>query len=123
MSTNEQPPTAPGRQTAPSTCTEGEARSGIREDLEAVWAISASDGPGAAVDAVLAVAGAALQRTAMEGDPRVPTDEAAGVALIVSEVVGIAEPAARRVLFRHAARRLALLGGDPSASLAAQLRL
>jgi len=95
----------------------------MRSDLEAVWAISASDGPGAGVDSVLSFAGAALQRAATEQDTKVPTDEAAEVAQLVSEIVGINEPAARRALFRHAARRLALLGGDPSASLAAQLRL
>ena len=95
----------------------------MRSDLEAVWAISASDGPGAGVDSVLSFAGAALQRAAMDQDTKVPTDEAAEVAQLVSEIVGINEPAARRALFRHAARRLALLGGDPSASLAAQLRL
>jgi signal transduction histidine kinase len=117
MSTNNEPRTATGRSTDPSTTP------GLREDLEAVWAISASDGPGAGVDAVLAFAGAALQRAAMEADTRVPGDEADEVAQLVAAIVGMAEPAARRVLFRHAARRLALLGGDPSASLAAQLRL
>ena len=122
MSTNEQPQTATGRPIDPSTSPQ-EARSALREDLEAVWSISASDGPGAGVDAVLAFAGAALQRVAMENDNLVPSDEAAEVAQLVSEVVGMTEPAARRSLFRHAARRLALLGGDPSASLAAQLRL
>jgi len=121
MSMNNEPRTATGRPTDPST--EDEIRSGMRSDLEAVWAISASDGPGAGVDSVLSFAGAALQRAAMEQDTKVPTDEAADVAQLVSEIVGINEPAARRALFRHAARRLALLGGDPSASLAAQLRL
>ena len=124
MSTNNEPRTATGRQTDPSPIPEEETRSGLREDLEAVWAISASDGSGAGVDAVLAFAGAALQRAAMEDDARVPAiDEAADVAQLVSEIVGMSEPAARRALFRHAARRLALLGGDPSASLASQLRL
>jgi signal transduction histidine kinase len=122
MSTNEQPWTATGRQTEASTSPEDGRRPGLREDLEAVWAISASEGPGAGVDAVLAFAGAALQRAAME-EGKIPADEAAEVAEFVSELVGMAEPAARRSLFRHAARRLALLGGDPSASLAAQLRL
>jgi signal transduction histidine kinase len=123
MSPNNEPRTATERPTDPSTTPEEEEpRSGLREDLEAVWAISASDGPGAGVDAVLAFAGAALQRAAME-DTKVPADEAAEVARVVSQIVDIAEPAARRALFRHAARRLALLGGDPSASLAAQLRL
>src|SRR4051812_33615059 len=112
MSTNNEPRTATGRPTEPSTAPEDEVRSGLREDLEAVWAISASDGPGAGVDAVLSFAGAALQRAAME-EPRVPSDDAAEVARIVAEIADIAEPAARRVLFRHAARRLALLGGDP----------
>jgi len=121
MSMNNEPRTATGRPTDPST--EDEIRSGMRSDLEAVWAISASDGPGAGVDSVLSFAGAALQRAAMDQDTKVPTDEAADVAQLVSEIVGINEPAARRALFRHAARRLALLGGDPSASLAAQLRL
>ena len=122
MSPNNEPRTATGRSTDPSPTPEGEPRSGLREDLEAVWAISASEGPGAGVDAVFAFAGAALQRAAME-DTKVPADEAAEVARVVSQIVDIAEPAARRALFRHAARRLALLGGDPSASLAGQLRL
>jgi signal transduction histidine kinase len=122
MSANNEPRTATERATDPSPSPEEEPRSGLREDLEAVWAISASDGPGAGVDAVLAFAGAALQRAAME-DTRVPADEAAEAARLVSGLVDMAEPAARRALFRHAARRLALLGGDPSASLAAQLRL
>ena len=51
MSTNEQPRTASGRQTEPATGPEADARSPLRADLEAVWAISASDGPGAGVDA------------------------------------------------------------------------
>ena len=123
MSPNDEPRTATGRSTEPSTPPEAEVRSPLREDLEAVWAISAPDGPGAGVDAVLAFAGAALQRAAMEENAKAPADEAAEIALLVSGIVGIAEPAARRALFRHAARRLALLGGDPSASLAAQLRL
>jgi signal transduction histidine kinase len=124
MSTSNEPRTATGRSTESSPIPEKEeARSGLREDLQAVWAISASDGPGAGVDAVLAFAGAALQRAAMNADTKVPTDEADDVAQIVSEIVGMTEPAARRAVFRHAARRLALLGGDPSASLAAQLRL
>src|SRR3954454_3890462 len=122
MSTNEPPRTATGRSADLSATSENEARSGLREDLEAVWAISASDGSGAGVDAVLAFAGAFLQRAAML-NTKVPGDEAAEVARLVAEIVDIAEPAARRALFRHAARRLALLGGDPSASLAAQLRL
>ncbi len=123
MSTNNEPRTATGRPTDAAPTSEAEVRPGLREDLEAVWAISASDGPGAGVDAVLAFAGAALQRAAMEAETKVPTDDAADVAQFVSEIVGMAEPAARRALFRHAARRLALLGGDPSAALAAQLRL
>ena len=123
MSTNNEPRTATGRSIDPSSTPEDGARSGLREDLEAVWAISASDGPGAGVDSVLAFAGAVLQRAAMEQDVKVPTDEAAHVAQLVSGIAGVAEPAARRALFRHAARRLALVGGDPSASLAAQLRL
>ena len=124
MSTSNEPRTATGRPTESSPIPEKEeARSGLREDLQAVWAISASDGAGAGVDAVLAFAGAALQRAAMNADTKVPTDEADDVAQIVSEIVGMTEPAARRAVFRHAARRLALLGGDPSASLAAQLRL
>ena len=124
MSTSNEPRTAIGRPTESSPIPEKEeARSGLREDLQAVWAISASDGPGAGVDAVLAFAGAALQRAAMNADTKVPTDEADVAAQIVSEIVGMTEPAARRAVFRHAARRLALLGGDPSASLAAQLRL
>jgi len=122
MSTNNEQRTATARSTGPSSSEDG-VRSGLREDLAAVWAISASDGPGAGVDSVLAFAGAVLQRAAMQQDTKVPTDDAAEAAQLVSEIVGIAEPAARRALFRHAARRLALLGGDPSASLAAQLRL
>jgi signal transduction histidine kinase len=124
MSTNNEPRTATGRSADPATSPETEVvRSPLREDLEAVWAISASDGPGAGVDAVLAFAGAALHRTAMDANATAGADHAAEVAQLVSEIVGISEPAARRALFRHAARRLALLGGDPSASLAAQLRL
>jgi len=123
MSTNNEPRTATERPNHSATSPEEEARAGLRSDLEAVWAISASDGPGAGVDAVLAFAGAALQRLAMDEDARARGSEAAEVAQLVSEIVGIAEPAARRSLFRHAARRLALLGGDPSAALAAQLRL
>ena len=65
MSTSNEPRTAIGRPTESSPIPEKEeARSGLREDLQAVWAISASDGPGAGVDAVLAFAGAALQRAA-----------------------------------------------------------
>jgi signal transduction histidine kinase len=56
-------------------------------------------------------------------DTRVSGGEAGEAARLVAEIVDSSEPAARRALFRHAARRLALLGGDPSASLAAQLRL
>jgi signal transduction histidine kinase len=123
MNINEQPRTASGRQTGPATGAPADARSALRSDLEAVWAISASDGPGAGVDAVFSFAGAALQRSAMEDAARPHVEEAAEVAQLVSEIAGVAEPAARRALFRHAARRLALLGGDPSASLAAQLRL
>ncbi|MGN6799363.1 MAG: hypothetical protein ACTHKS_14585, partial [Gaiellaceae bacterium] len=122
MSTNEQPRTATGRAADPSPAPEEQVRPGLREDLEAVWAISASDGPGAGVDAVLAFAGAALQRAAMEDETKIAADDAADVAQFVSEIVGMTEPAARRVLFRHAARRLALLGGDPSASRAAPHR-
>jgi signal transduction histidine kinase len=107
----------------PTTAEEVGGGSGLREDLEAVWAISASDGRGAGVDAVFAFAGAALQRDAMETDDKTATEEAAATASLVAEIVGVTEAAARRTLFRHAARRLALLGGDPSGSLAAQLRL
>src|SRR3954468_5499132 len=106
MSTNEHPRTATGRSADLSAASENEARSGLREDLEAVWAISASDGSGAGVDAVLAFAGAALQRAAML-DIKVPGDEAAEVARLVSEIVDIADHAARRALFRHETRRLA----------------
>jgi signal transduction histidine kinase len=124
MSTDDQQRTPTERQDHVPSAPEQEVRSALRSDLEAVWAISASDGPGAGVDAVLAFAGAALQRAAMEDEGRlVSEDEAAEVARLVSEIAGFGEPAARRALFRHAARRLALLGGDPSASLAAQLRL
>jgi signal transduction histidine kinase len=123
MSANNEPRTATERQDDATVAPGEAAQPGLREDLEAVWAISASDGPGAGVDAVLAFAGAALQRSAMDDHSRALADDAAEVAQVVSDIVGMAEPAARRALFRHAARRLALLGGDPSASLAAQLRL
>ncbi|HET7127443.1 MAG TPA: sensor histidine kinase [Gaiellaceae bacterium] len=124
MSTSDPARTAAERHLgSPTGAAKPDGGSALREDLEAVWAISASDGPGAGVDAVLAFAGAALQRAAMVNDDKAAVDEAAEVALLVAEIVDITEPAARRTLFRHAARRLALLGGDPSASLAAQLRL
>ena len=123
MSPNEHPWTATGRQHEPSTGPEQDDRAALRADLEWVWAVGAADGPGAGVDAVLALAGTILQRVAMEVDDRAGADEAAATALLVSELAGLNEPAARRVLFRHAARRIAMLGGDPSASLAAQLRL
>ena len=92
-------------------------------DLEAVWAISASDGPGAGVDAVLAFAGAALQRVAMEETPGSERRRGRGGAARVRDRRHRRARCAGASLFRHAARRLALLGGDPSASLAAQLRL
>ena len=123
MNTSDHPRTASTRHNEPSIGSDRGGRSALREDLEAVWAISASDGPGAGVDAVLAFAGAVLQRAAMEDDAQSGVAEAAGTALLVSEIIGVNDAAARRTLFRHAARRLALLGGDPSASLAAQLRL
>lgn len=124
MSSSDPSQTTDARQIEAETEPEADtSSSALRTDLEAVWAISASDGPGAGVDSVLAFAGAYLQRAAMEADDQTATEDAADTAQLVSEIVGITEPAARRTLFRHAARRLALLGGDPSASLAAQLRL
>lgn len=123
MSMSDQSQTTAKRQIDAETEPEVDVRSTLRADLEAVWSISASDGPGAGVDAVFAFAGAFLQRAAMVDDDHAAAEDAARTAQLVSDIVGVTEGAARRTLFRHAARRLALLGGDPSASLAAQLRL
>jgi signal transduction histidine kinase len=122
MSMSEHSRTATTRRNHLPNGPEHDGRSALRADLEAVWAISASDGQGAGVDAVLAFAGAVLQRAAMEDD-HARAEEAAATVALVSDIVGLTDPAARRALFRHAGRRLALVGGDPSASLAAQLRL
>jgi signal transduction histidine kinase len=94
----------------------------LRADLEAVWAISASEGPGAAVDAVLTFAGTILQEAAAADGP-VPVEEAARVIAIASEVTSTGEGATRRALYRVASRRLALVERDPAATLEATLRL
>src|SRR5258708_40007642 len=107
MNMSDRPRTASTRHNAPSIGSDHDGRSALREDLEAVWAISASDGPGAGVDAVLSFAGAVLQRAAMEDDANSAVAEAAATALLVSEIIGGNDAAARRTLFRHAARRLA----------------
>jgi signal transduction histidine kinase len=88
----------------------------LRADLESVWAISASEGRGAGVDAVLDFAAGVLQEAALE------KREAAEVVRLVSELAGLSDASARRALFREAARRLAL-GRSPGAGLEAQLRL
>jgi signal transduction histidine kinase len=100
-----------------------ETGSSLRGDLESVWAISASDGEGAAVAAVLAFAAAILHHAAAEPDRHPPADEAAVVAATVGTVAGMTTDAARRALFRDASRRLALVEGSPSVVFDAQLRL
>ena len=98
------------------------ATSALRADLEAVWAISASEGTGAAVDAVLTFAGTILQEGAAADGP-VPIEEAARVVAIASEVTSTGEGATRRALYRIASRRLALVERDPAGTLEATLRL
>jgi signal transduction histidine kinase len=107
----------------PSDAPAHDGRSGLRSDLEAVWAISASDGAGNGADAVLAFAAAVLQQAVTTVDDEDCAAEAAAVARLVAEVAGLTEGAARRALFRHASRRLALVGRDPLAVLAAELQL
>jgi signal transduction histidine kinase len=99
-----------------------EQSSPLRADLEAVWAISAPEGAGAAVDAVLAFASTVLQEAALDPGGRL-ADEAPAVVACVSELARMTEAATRRTLFRHASRRLALVGRDPAATLDAELRL
>jgi len=93
----------------------GQVQSALRADLEAVWAIGASEGGGAAVDAVLSFAAATIQDAS--------ADEASTVVTLVSQIAGLTQDAARRSLFRNAARRLALGGREPAATLDAELRL
>jgi len=100
-----------------------ERHSSLRADLEAVWAISAAEGAGAAVDAVLAFASAVLQEAALEPAGRDVVDDAAVVVAHVSDLARLTETATRRTLFRNASRRLALVGRDPAATLEAELRL
>ena len=91
MNTSDHPRTASTRHNEPSIGSDRDGRSALREDLEAVWAISASDGPGAGVDAVLAFAGAVLQRAAMDDDAQSAAVEAAGTAQLVCEIIGVNE--------------------------------
>ncbi|MGZ4291276.1 MAG: ATP-binding protein [Gaiellaceae bacterium] len=128
MSTSEQTRTSatpsgasPREAVSPAVTLDG--RSSLRADLEAVWAISASEGSGAGVDAVLAFAAIVVQQAAVQADEQPLAVETAGVVSLVAEIAGLSECATRRALFRHASRRLALVGRDPSASLAGQLRL
>ncbi|MBV8949267.1 MAG: sensor histidine kinase [Actinobacteria bacterium] len=107
---------------AARTRAEDRAASALRTDLEAVWAISASEGPGAAVDAVLTFAGTILQRAA-EADGPAPVAEAARLVALTSEITSTGDGATCRALFRIASRRLALVGRDPGATLASTLRL
>src|SRR5438132_1022766 len=92
------------------------AASQLRADFESVWAISASEGGGAGVDAVLDFAAGVVQRTAP--DKRATS----GIVSLVSEIAGLSDAATRRSLFRETARRLAL-DRSPAAGLEAQLRL
>ena len=94
----------------------------LKADLEAVWAISAAEGVGAAVDAVLAFAGTILQEAAAAPGP-VPVVEARRVISLVCDVTSTGEGATRRALFRIASRRLSLVGRDPSTTLDATVRL
>jgi signal transduction histidine kinase len=102
------------RQSSPPPAVE--VPSGLRADLESVWSISASDGTGAGVDAVLTYAGNILQQ---EAEPGV----ADALVVLVAEIAGLSEQATRRALFRHAVRRLLLGRGDPAVSIGSQLRL
>jgi len=110
--------TAPARADAPAAVV-----SSLRGDLTAVWAVSASDGPGAAVDAVLTFAATILQEAACSSADEPRGSETTAVVEIVSDLAGVTFEVARRALHRHASRRLALLGHDPAATLEAELRL
>lgn len=109
-----QPTTGARAESAPGSPMPAGAQ--LRADLESVWAISASEGHGAGVDAVLAFAAGLVQRAAVER-----TDVAEIVGL-VSELAGLTDAATRRALFREASRRLAL-ANSPSVGLEGQLRL
>ena len=82
-------------------------------DLEAVWAIGASEGAGAGVDALLTFAAAAVRES----------DDVAELVTRVSEIAGMSEDATRRALFRKASTRLALSERAPRDVLQTQVRL
>jgi signal transduction histidine kinase len=85
----------------------------VHADLQAVWAIGASEGAGAGVDALLSFAAAAVRET----------DDIASLVTRASEIAGMNEEATRRVLFREAVTRLALSETAPRDVLQAQVRL
>lgn len=82
-------------------------------DLEAVWAIGASEGAGAGVDALLTFGAAAVR----------DAEDVAGLVTRVAELAGMSEDAAGRALFREAATRLALSETAPRDILQTQVRL
>ncbi len=101
---------------APASEPTAPAASQLRADLQSVWAISASEGRGAGVDAVLAFAAELVQRAALE------RAEIGEIVSLVSELAGLSDGATRRALFRETSRRLAL-GNSPLVGLEAQLML
>lgn len=82
-------------------------------DLEAVWAIGASEGAGAGADALLTFAAAAVRET----------DDVAALVVRVSELADMTDDATRRALFRKSATRLALSETAPRDILQTQVRL
>jgi signal transduction histidine kinase len=86
-----------------------------RADLEAVWAIGASEGDGAGVDALLTFAA-----NLVEADAPSEVEE---IVAHVAHVARMSEAAARRALFRGAARRIAVGELSPAAALDQQVRL
>ncbi|HET7138325.1 MAG TPA: sensor histidine kinase [Gaiellaceae bacterium] len=82
-------------------------------DLVAVWAIGASEGAGAGVDALLTFCGAAVRES----------DDVIALVGHVAELAGMSEEAACRALFRKAVGRLALSEAAPRDILQTQVRL
>ncbi|HEY0417266.1 MAG TPA: sensor histidine kinase [Gaiellaceae bacterium] len=93
-----------------------------RADLEAVWAIGASDGAAAAVDAVVGYAARTLAEAAFGGDDDARASARSTIPLVV-ELTGLDDDASRRILFHHSVRTAALTARDPRATVEAALRL
>jgi signal transduction histidine kinase len=82
-------------------------------DLVAVWAIGASEGAGAGVDALLTFGAAAVRES----------EDVTALVAHVAELAGMSVEAARRALFREAIARLALSETAPRDILQTQVRL